>query len=314
MAQAEANRRKPPMNSLAMAGSFGGAGGAGGGGMMMVSAPGGGMQAGAAGGAGAGGGFAPGAAAGGAAGETGSAAGGAGRRGMFFGGPGGAAGGGGGAAGSLSEEDRTKMRAAMQKALNGRSMQDLTQEERQKVFEEVRKAVPAMAAMQRSGAQAGRAGGSGAGAEGGPGGGRQGPGGMGPAGGGAGGFSQRELEAAKLPPPVDPENQLEVLLRPGLLADVEIILEKIPDAINVPSQAVFEKDGKLIVYVRKGSSWEERPIKPLKRSESVMVVAGGVTPGETIAMADPNAAPGDKKKSEKSKGGAVGSLPGGGRS
>jgi hypothetical protein len=203
------------------------------------------------------------------------------------------------------------MRAAMQKALNGRSMQDLTQEERQKIFEEVRKAVPAMAAMQRGGQAGGRSGASGEGGQG-----RRGGGESGGFGGGSipGGFSSRDLENAKLPPPVDPDNQLEVLLRPGLLADVEIILEKIPDAINVPSQAVFEKDGKLIVYVHKGNEWEERQIKPLKRSESVMVIGSGVTPGETIAMADPNAKPGDKKKKSEKSGGAVGSLPGGGRS
>jgi hypothetical protein len=78
---------------------------------------------------------------------------------------------------------------------------------------------------------------------------------------------------------------------------------------------VFEKDGKQIVYVRKGNSWEERPIKPLKRTENVTVLAGGVQAGETIAVADPNEKPGDKKKS--SKGGnsnPVGALPGGGRS
>ena len=63
------------------------------------------------------------------------------------GGPGGQS--GGGAMSSLSEADRTKVREAMQKALKGRSMQDLTQEERAAVMAEVRKAVPALAAMQR---------------------------------------------------------------------------------------------------------------------------------------------------------------------
>ena len=67
-------------------------------------------------------------------------------------------------------------------------------------------------------------------------------------------YSEKDLANAKLPPPVDPENQLEVLLRPGLLADVEIILEKVPNAINIPNQAVFEKDGKQIVYVHKGNA------------------------------------------------------------
>jgi multidrug resistance efflux pump len=315
---AAANRKKP----IPTAGSPDGPPG---GGMMMAraggggGAPGGGPGGGGAGQAGgaAQAGVAPGgnvsfAGAGGPAGGAGGqmqaaqgqgGQGGAGaRRGMFFGGPGGPGGGagGGGAAANLSEEDRTKMRTAMQKALNGRNMQDLSSEERTKVLEEVRKAVPALAAAQRAGA-GGRQGGQGGG-----------PGMMGPGGGGAqGAFSDRDLQNAKLPPPVDSENQLDVLLRPGLLADVEIILEKMPNVVHIPNQAVFEKDGKQIVYVRGGKSWEERQIKPLKRSESITVIASGLKAGETIALADPNAKPGDSKKKDKPAG-AVGNLPGGG--
>ena len=125
----------------------------------------------------------------------------------------------------------------------------------------------------------------------------------------SGQFSEKDLVNAKLPPPVEASNQLDVLLRPGLLADVEIIVEKIPDAINIPAQAVFEKDGKQIVYVKNENRWDERPIKLLKRSESTMVVSSGVKAGETIAMADPNAKPGDKKKD---KGAGASSSPMGG--
>ena len=325
LAQAEANRKRGPIAGSGMAASMGGGPG-GGGGMMMVSMAGpggGGGGAGFAGGAGGGGfgGGGQGQAAGGQGGAGGQASAGGqggeggGRRMAFFGGPGGPGGQGGGSMSSLSEADRTKVREAMQKALKGRNMQDLTQEERAAVMAEVRKAVPALAAMQRG--VAGGPGGPGA-AAGGPGGERGARAGRGGDGFGApvtgpGGVSLKDLENAKLPPPVDPDNQLEVLLRPGLLADVEIILEKIPDAINIPNQAVFEKDGKQIVYVRSGNAWEERVVKPVKRSESVMVLAGGVQPGETIAMADPHAKPGDKKKSDKPAG-AVGALPGGGRS
>ena len=131
--------------------------------------------------------------------------------------------------------------------------------------------------------------------------------------GGAGGFSQKDLENAKLPPPVDPDNQLEVLLRPGLLADVEIILEKIPNAIHIPNQAVFEREGKPYVYVRKGDGkWEERLVKPLKRSESVMVIASGVKPGEVVAMSDPTARPGEKKKDKPAGASPMGGMGGGG--
>jgi HlyD family secretion protein len=289
LATAEANRKKPPTPGGGMV--MGGAPQ-----MTMVSAPaGGGNQM--AGGQQsaapqsaapqAGGAQTPG---GGMAGPGGAP--------VMAGGQGRQGGGGMGAMmGQLSEEDRKKMREAMDKALNGKSMRDLSAEERTKVMQEASKAVPAVAKMMQA-----------------AGGGRPGaPGGM-PGGGGTGPFSEKDMQNAKLPA-TDAESQLEVLLRPGLLADVEIILEKIPDAINVPNQAVFEKDGNQIVYIRGSKGWEERVIKPMKRSESVMVIASGIKPGDVIAMSDPFAKPGDKKKKDKpASGGPAAGMPGGGRS
>jgi hypothetical protein len=111
-------------------------------------------------------------------------------------------------------------------------------------------------------------------------------------------FSAKDLENAKLPATPEEDSQLEVLLRPGLLADVEIIVEKIPNAIHIPVQAVFEKDGKPIVYVKSGNQFDERLIKPLKRSESTMVIAEGLKPGEVLALADPTAKKGGKKEAK----------------
>ncbi len=215
---------------------------------------------------------------------------------VMLGGPGGPAG-----AQPVSGADAQKLQATMAKVLNGRNPQSLSAEERTKMGDEIRKlmaagSAPAGTGTVKPGAPAGK--------------GPAGPPGMPPGGMRSGQFSEQELANAKLPPAVEADNQLDVLLRPGLLADVEIIIEKIPNAINIPAQAVFEKDGKPIVYVRTANRWDERAIKPLKRSESTMVVASGLTPGETIAMSDPNAKPGDKKK-EKSGGGANGNPMGG---
>ena len=282
LATAEANRKKPAAatSGMPMGGMMMNAGmQAGGPPQMMGGAPG------AFGGPGGAGAAAPGGEAGGGRGMRGE---GGGQR-------------GGGMFGQLSEEDRKKMREAMQKALGGKEMRDATPEERQKAMAEAAKSVPALAKMMQAG---------------GPGGG--GRGGFGGGGMGApaipGGFSQSDLDNAKLPV-ANPDSQLDVLLRPGLLADVEIILEKLPNAINIPNQAVFEKDGKQIVYVRGAKGWEERVIRPVKKSESVMVIASGVKPGETIAMADPFEKPGDKKKKDKPSGGPASGMPtGGGRS
>lgn len=87
--------------------------------------------------------------------------------------------------------------------------------------------------------------------------------------------------------PAGEEKQFESLLRPGLLADVEIVADKLPNAVHIPVQAVFERNGRLVAYVKKGAQFEEREITPLKRSESVMAIAKGLEPGEVIALADP---------------------------
>jgi HlyD family secretion protein len=121
-------------------------------------------------------------------------------------------------------------------------------------------------------------------------------------------FTEQDVAAAKLPPPAGEDSQLDVLVRPGLLADVEIIEERIPNAINIPAQAVFQKDGKMIAYVKNGNRWDERVIKPLKRSESTMVISDGLKQGEIIALADPNAKLGGGKKKSDSGGGPMGGM------
>ncbi len=300
LATADANRKKPPVPSFggmaAMMGGGGMAAAMGGGGMP------GGMPTGMPGGM----------AAPGAAGADGPR-----RMTMTMGGPAGA----GGA--TMSDADRTKMRDAIQKALKGRSMQDLSAEERQKLMADVMKQSggqrPTTAGAKPAGDAAVTAGGApggegrGGGRRGGGGGGEGRPGGMGGMGGGSGRFSEADIKNAKLPPPPDQDSQLDVLLRPGLLADVEIIVEKIPNAVNIPAQAVFENEGKLVVYVKKDEKFEMRLIKPLKRSDSTLIVAEGLKKDEVVALTDPTAKPGTKGKQDKGSGssGPMNALPGG---
>jgi HlyD family secretion protein len=124
-------------------------------------------------------------------------------------------------------------------------------------------------------------------------------------------FSDEDRKNAKLPLPPGQDSQVQVLLRPGLLADVEIQVEKIPDVLHVPAQAVFNKSGKYTVFVQgKDGKFAPREVQLVKQSESMMVLAGGVQPGEVIAMADPTV-----KKSDKDKKGSsnnpMGGMPGG---
>jgi hypothetical protein len=126
-----------------------------------------------------------------------------------------------------------------------------------------------------------------------------------------GGFTEEDRKNAKLPLPPEQDSQVQVLLRPGLLADVEIQVEKLPDVIHVPAQAVFQKNGQFLVYVHgKNGKFEPRPVQLVKQSESMMVISSGVQPGEIVAMADPTAS---KKNGEKKApgAGAMGGMGGG---
>jgi len=228
----------------------------------------------------------------------------------------------------LSEEDRAKVQAEMQKVLKGRSMQDLSPEERTALFTKIRELVPnAGRRSGQGGADAGGRGGSGSETAGGSGrrrnggdggdagtagGGRQGANGGAPGGmsfgfaspGGAGRrWTKEQLDAAKMPPPPEEDEALDVLLRPGLLADIEIIVERIPNALHIPSQAVFEKEGKPIVFVKVGERFEERSIKIARQSESTTIIASGLKANDVVSLVNPEAKPGDKKGAAD-KGGA----------
>jgi len=204
----------------------------------------------------------------------------------------------------LPEEQRKKAQAALDKALDGKKWEDLSQDERRSVFQKIRPLLRAGAAgaAGKAGTQAAAVGPKGS---------------QKPSSGPreklstSSRFTPAQLAAAKLPPPPEEENQLDILLRPGLLADVEIIVEKIPNAIHIPVQAVFEKDNKPLVYVKTDKGFEERFIKPLKRSESTMVVAEGLKEGEIIALANPFAKPGEQEQQAKPSSGGGGSPVGG---
>ena len=65
---------------------------------------------------------------------------------------------------------------------------------------------------------------------------------------------------------------------------------------------VKQKDGK----------FEAREVQLAKQSETMMVLAGGVNPGEVVALADPTADRSKTDKSDKkSQANPMGSMPGG---
>lgn len=76
-------------------------------------------------------------------------------------------------------------------------------------------------------------------------------------------------------------------MRPGMSARILITTGVLDDAVWVPSQAIFESDGRKFVYVRGATGFLPQDVQLLKRSES-QVVLKGVTEGQVVALANPD--------------------------
>jgi HlyD family secretion protein len=77
-------------------------------------------------------------------------------------------------------------------------------------------------------------------------------------------------------------------LRPGLTAAIVILGEKKPNTLYIPRQAVFQKEGAQTVFLRKGRSFEQLPVKVDAENESRAAIEG-LKEGEEVAFIDPTA-------------------------
>jgi len=76
-------------------------------------------------------------------------------------------------------------------------------------------------------------------------------------------------------------------LKPGLNASVQFIVKRIPDALCVPLEAVFEREGKSLVYVKRDGQFAAREVTVGDRNDVAVVIRSGLRDNEIVAMADP---------------------------
>jgi HlyD family secretion protein len=81
-------------------------------------------------------------------------------------------------------------------------------------------------------------------------------------------------------------DQSDKALRPGFSVDVVIRVETLAHVLWVPSQAVFEREGRFFVYQVAPEGFVAHPVAIVRRTESQAVVSG-IEEGVTIALADP---------------------------
>ncbi len=76
------------------------------------------------------------------------------------------------------------------------------------------------------------------------------------------------------------------LLRPGMFANVDLLIEQKPDAVAIPEQALVPMAGQQFVFrVKPDSTVDLVPVKTGIRNEGVVEITSGLSSGDTVVAA-----------------------------
>ncbi|UCD17084.1 MAG: efflux RND transporter periplasmic adaptor subunit [Candidatus Zixiibacteriota bacterium] len=100
-------------------------------------------------------------------------------------------------------------------------------------------------------------------------------------------------------------------IKPGMSASCKIIQDRIPDVVSVPLESVFEKEGKLVIFLE---NKEQRAVEVGRRNDMSIEIISGLDGGERICLVDPTleeqGLPGDKAtEPELNKGRQLNKIP-----
>jgi len=76
-------------------------------------------------------------------------------------------------------------------------------------------------------------------------------------------------------------------LRPGMNGQLNVVVDRVTNVLTVPTQASFQKSGRVVAYALDGSRFHERVIEVGRRSRDRILVTSGLRAGERVALMDP---------------------------
>ena len=80
---------------------------------------------------------------------------------------------------------------------------------------------------------------------------------------------------------------LDPRMRPGMSASAQIIVERQPGVLLIPTKASFLLNGKPAVYIQEGQNFKQHNIQVGRRSDDDIVVTGGLKEGELVTLESP---------------------------
>ena len=83
-------------------------------------------------------------------------------------------------------------------------------------------------------------------------------------------------------------DQADARLKPGMTAQLTVVVDRVPDALSIPIEASFQKSGQTVAYVWEGSKFRERAIEIGRRSRDRILIAKGLRAGDRVALKEPS--------------------------
>jgi HlyD family secretion protein len=83
-------------------------------------------------------------------------------------------------------------------------------------------------------------------------------------------------------------------LRPGMNGGMDVVVDRIPGAISIPTKALFTRAGKPVVYLASGGHYSAAEVKVLARNPDEVAVSG-IPPGSMVTLVDVEQQKGAKK-------------------
>ena len=76
-------------------------------------------------------------------------------------------------------------------------------------------------------------------------------------------------------------------IRPGMTATARIAADRLPNVTLVPAEAIFQKDGRPVVYRLNGSKFDEQSVEIVRRGREQAAVGAGISVGDKVAVRRP---------------------------
>ena len=101
-------------------------------------------------------------------------------------------------------------------------------------------------------------------------------------------------------------------LKPGMSASCDIIIDRVPQVLSVPLEAVFEREGETVVFMK---NKKKRTVIVGRKNDVAVEITDGLEPGDEICLIDPTleepGLPGEKATEPEINKGRNGQPPAG---